>query len=275
MRRAVDLARPALDARPDKRLVGSSFGRAAPGYDGVAELQRQVGEDLLAKALAQPGSPGTIVDVGCGTGHCADRLLQVYPQARLIALDLSEGMLRQTRGRPDLEGRGWLVCGDAESLPLAAQTVDLVFSNLALQWCLDLPAVFAGFKRILRPGGVVLFSSFGADTLCELREAWRQVDDYSHVNEFAPKKTVETTLGAAGFDEFAVRSSLRRLDYPSVDALMRELKGLGAHNVTVNRPRHLTGKGAVRKMIAAYEALMPEGRIRGGFEIVNGYARKG
>ena len=275
MKRPVDQAYPVNESLPDKRLVGRSFSRAAPRYDQVAELQRRVGEELLADLLGSSLRPRTIVDVGAGTGHFAARLLERFPDARLIALDLAEGMLRQIRARPNVKERGWLVCGDAESLPLADRSADVVFSNLALQWCLDLSAAFAEFRRILRPGGIVLFSSFGAETLCELRQAWRQVDGYSHVNAFCPKETVKEALIRAGFDQTTVRGSTVALAYPNVDALMRELKALGAHNVTVNRPRHLMGKEAMRKMLAAYEDLMPDGRIRASFEFIRGYALRG
>ena len=273
LKRPADVKSSMYQSMPDKRLVGRSFSQAAPRYDGVAELQRRVGEQMLAGVPRFAPSPRTIVDVGAGTGYFAAGLLKAFPDSRLIALDLAEGMLRQVRARA--AERCWLVCGDAESLPLADESADLVFSNLALQWCLDLPEVFAEFRRILRPGGVALFSSFGAQTLCELRMAWRRVDAYSHVNAFYPAQTVEETLHAAGFAECSVESSVSRFYYPGVDALMRELKALGAHNVTFNRPRHLLGKGTLRKLIAAYQELMPDGQIMASFEVIQAYARRG
>lgn len=273
MKRPADVRTSAYQSVPDKHLVRRSFSQAAPRYDGVAELQRRVGEQLLADFSGSAPAPGAIVDVGAGTGHFAARLLKVFPESRVIALDLAEGMLRQVRTR--MSERCWLVCGDAESLPLADESVDLVFSNLALQWCSDLLGVFAAFRRILRPEGVALFSTFGAQTLCELRAAWGRVDAYSHVNAFHPARSVEEALYAAGFEECSVESSIIRLHYPGVEALMRELKALGAHNVTVNRPRHLTGKGALRKLIAAYQELMPDGRTAATFEVIQAYARRG
>jgi malonyl-CoA O-methyltransferase len=275
MKRPADHESFVYPSLPDKHFVGRSFSQAASRYDGVARLQRSVGERLLACLPRLASSPATIIDAGCGTGHFSARLLEVFPDARLMVLDLAEGMLRQAQARVSVAERCWLVRGDVESLPLADGSVDLVFSNLALQWCLDLPGVFAGFRRILRPGGIVLFSSFGAQTLCELRAAWGQVDTYSHVNAFCPMRTVKDALHTAGFGECFVESCVRRLHYPSVDGLMRELKALGAHNVTANRPRHLTAKGTLRKLIAAYEAQMPDGRIRASFEVVQGYARRG
>lgn len=274
MTHSTDVATGVHSASPDKRLVGRSFSQAASRYDRVAQLQRNVGESLLCELLERSAAPATIVDVGAGTGYFTARLLDVFPDSRLIALDLAEGMLRQIQARPNLAARSWLVRGDAESLPFAEQGVDVVFSNLALQWCPDLSTVFAEFRRVLRPGGIALFSSFGAQTLAELRQAWQQVDGYSHVNSFSSKEKLELALRAADFDEPTLWASTVVLEYPSVDTLMRELKDLGAHNVTANRPRHLTGKGTLRKMIAAYEAVMGGDPIRASFEILFGYARR-
>lgn len=259
-------------ALPEKRWVGRSFSRAAPGYDKVAALQRQVGEQLLARLQGLPSAPKTILDVGAGTGYCTARLAEIFPGADLIALDIAEGMLRTLAGRPVLaEARR--ICGDAECLPLQGQSMDLVFSNVALQWCADLPAALAEFRRVLRPGGRMLFSSFGAATLCELRDAWAQADAYSHVNAFASRESVEAALAGSGCGGFEVHGEQRVLSYPSVDALLRELKRLGAHNVTANRARHLTGKGVFRKMLEAYAASMADGRVKASFEIIYGYGK--
>ncbi len=268
----------ALDKRlaaalPEKRWVGSSFSRAASSYDQVAALQRQVGEQALARLREIPCAPGTILDVGAGTGYCTARLAKVFPDAAVIALDIAEGMLRILGGRPGLQGRVQRICGDGESLPLRDHGVDLVFSNLALQWCADLPAVLAEFRRVLRPGGAILFSTFGEATLCELREAWALADAYSHVNAFVSLASVEKALVNGGFGDVQASGERLVLSYPGVDALLRELKGLGAHNVTRNRPRHLTGKGVFRKMLDAYPVAMAEGRVEASFEIVHVLAR--
>jgi len=256
------------ESLPEKRWVGPSFSRAASGYDRVAALQRQVGEQLLAGLLESPFMPGIILDVGAGTGYCTARLAEQFPEAGLFALDIAEGMLRKLHGRPGLRGKVLRVCGDGESLPLRDGSVDLVFSNLALQWCVDLPAALAEFRRVLRPAGVMLFSTFGDGTLCELHEAWAKTDGYSHVNAFVPLASVDSALAGLGVAMFEAGSERRVITYPDVDALLKELKGLGARNLTRNRPRHLTGKGVFRKMLAAYPKSTPEGRIEASFEII-------
>jgi malonyl-CoA O-methyltransferase len=257
-------------ALPEKRWVGRSFSRAASGYDQVAALQRQVAGQLLTQLYAMPIMAETVVDVGAGTGYCTESLARSFPKANLIALDIAEGMLRTLSQREGLQGRAHRICGDAEALPLRDQSTDVLFSNLALQWCTDLMVVLREFKRILRPDGVVLFSTFGEATLSELRTAWAFADAYSHVNAFLSLDAIEQALSDAGFSDVRIEREHRVLSYRSVDALLRELKGLGAHNITQNRPRHLTGKGVFCKMLEAYAAT---GRIEASFETICVLAR--
>ena len=230
-----------------KTLVAHSFCMAASGYDTVAALQRSVGECLLSQRPPSQGI-GCILDIGAGTGFFSAHLESHYPGARIIALDIAEGMLLRARQR----FAGSLVVGDAESLPIASHSVDLVFTNLAIQWCNSLESALLEFRRVLRPGGWLLLSTFGPSTLKELRAAWACVDDYSHVNQFASLAVIEQALTASGFQNIQVEAQLRSIVYPDVIELMRELKGLGAHNLTAGRARHLMGKGSLARMIAAY-----------------------
>lgn len=260
------------DAQPDKRWVGRSFAAAAAGYDGVAGLQRAVGARLLSRLLAD-AAPAWALDVGTGTGWCAAALVQRYPAARVLALDIAEPMLRAARQRIGIAPGRYYLGGDAEALPLADGSVDLVVSNLAVQWCADLAQAFREFRRVLKPGGWVLLSTFGPGTLAELRQAWAAVDGYSHVNAFADAAAVVDAFREAGFIGAEVERETRRLVYPDVHGLMRELKGLGAHNVTAGRPRHLTGKRRLQNMVAAYPA-QDEGAVRASFEVIYGHAWK-
>ncbi|MFM8331879.1 MAG: malonyl-ACP O-methyltransferase BioC [Candidatus Methylumidiphilus sp.] len=257
---------------PEKPWVGRSFSRAAGSYDGVAVLQRQVGEQLLARLGDISPAPRAVLDVGAGTGYCTARLAALFPDADVVALDIAEGMLQTLQGRLGLPGRVLCLCGDGEALPLRAGSVDRVFSNLALQWCCDLPAVLAEFRRVLRPGGVALFSIFGAGTLAELRTAWAMADGYAHVNAFLSEDTVAAALAAAGCSAYALSGERRVLRYADVRALLRELKALGAHNVMRGRPRHLTGKTAFGRMLAAYPVCAADGGIAASFAVIYGVA---
>lgn len=234
----------------DKRKVKQAFSAAAPHYDGVAQLQREIGRALL-QPVAWGGQQGRVLDIGCGTGFLTGELLARSSCQELIALDMALGMLQTTRAKlhhPKLR----YVCADAEALPLATGSIDSVFSNVALQWCNDLHAVFTDIKRVLKPGGQLAFATFGHGTLQELKAAWASVDNYRHVNDFYEEAQLCEMLRQAGFG--AIHSE--RQDYPrrygSVLALMKELKQLGAHHVLPGRNPHVTGKATLQRMIAAY-----------------------
>jgi malonyl-CoA O-methyltransferase len=199
-------------------------------------------------------------------------LAERFPDAGLLALDIAWGMLRTFELRPGLQENALRICGDIETLPLRGRCVDVVFSNLALQWCPDLTAAMVEIRRVLRPGGLFLFSTFGESTLCELRDAWAKADHHTHVNAFVSIGAIEAALQQAGYADCSVISEHCAIGYASVEAILRELKNLGAHNVTLNRPRHLTGKGTLRKMMEAYAASMSPGPIEASFEIVYGQA---
>ncbi|QSA98771.1 malonyl-ACP O-methyltransferase BioC [Methylococcus sp. EFPC2] len=251
----------------DKRQVGRSFSRAARGYDNAAELQRRVGDGLIC-GLSGSRDLSVVVDIGAGTGYCTAHLHELFPGVRLIALDIAEGMLRKALEHPQLKEGCTPLCADAEYLPLRDASADLVISNLALQWCSNLTGVLKEFHRVLKPGGRLRFTTFGAQTLQELRAAWASVDAYSHVNEFRSRAEVERCLLDAGFSGAVVSSEGRRVEYAGVGHLMRELKELGAHNLTANRPRRLTGKQRFQGMVEAYETLTGCQRIWATFEIV-------
>jgi malonyl-CoA O-methyltransferase len=249
---------------PDKAEVRRSFGAASVSYDHVAALQRSVGERLLARHLSETLA-GTVVDLGCGTGFLTSRLARHPGDKQLLALDLALPMLQAARAK--LSGGALYVGADAECLPLRDRSVDWLFSNLALQWCADLPALCGELRRVLQPGGRLAFSTFGPQTLCELKAAWAQADDYPHVNEFFSPQTLHGALQQAGFRQVAVAAQLCVNRYESPLALMRELKCLGAHNAVTGRKRGITTRTQLRNMTAAYEQLRGEGGLPASFEV--------
>lgn len=254
---------------PEKHQVRRAFSRAAGRYDALAALQREVAQKLLAHLGQSALQPRRILDLGTGTGYCLPQLETLFPRARLIALDLAEGMLREAR-QSCATGRDlWLVNGDAERLPLAPASVDLIVSNLALQWCPDLASALRECARVLTPGGALVFTTFGDRTLGELRQAWAAIDDYSHVNHFVPEPVLRGALLGAGLALREFDAELRVAAYPDVFALMRELKGLGAHNVTVDRLKTLTGKRRLLAMASLYASTQREagGEVPASFEL--------
>lgn len=262
---------PALD----KRRLRASFEHAAATYDAAAVLQREIADRLLARLEVVRLRPRVILDLGCGTGYGLRQLGRRYPRARLLGLDIAETMVRRARAQSGLwgrmTGRCAFACGDAERLPLAPGSVDMVVSNLSLQWC-DPPAVFAEVGRVLRPGGLLMFSSFGPDTLRELRAAWGTVDAAPHVHGFIDMHDLGDMLVHAGFADPVMDMEHLTLTYASVQAVMRDLKQLGAHNVALSRARGLTGKSRFARFSAAYESQARDGKIPATYEVVYGHA---
>lgn len=234
----------------DKRKVRQSFAAAAAGYDKLASLQRQVGWDLLRR-FPLSGQEQVILDLGCGTGFLTRQLAADSSGQQLLALDIALPMLAASRRNyPAMSAQ--YVCGDAEKLPFADNSIDRIYSNLALQWTQDLSATLAAFQRVLKNRGSLVFATFGPQTLVELKAAWAAVDDYAHVNEFHAGAEIALFLQQAGFGGINVTSALYRSEYPDVENLMRELKGIGAHNVNRRRNPRPTTKTQLQQMINHY-----------------------
>lgn len=258
--------------RLDRRALRQAFDRAAQGYDAAAVLQREVGARLMERLQLTTLAPARILDLGCGTGHQLRALSARYPRAQVLGLDLALGMLAVARRRQGWLGRKPLVCADALRLPFAATRFDLVYCNLMLQWCDDLDQVLRELRRVLTPHGLLLFSSFGPDTLGELRRAWREVDGFNHVNRFIDMHDIGDALIRAGFAEPVMDVEHITLTYDNVHALMRDLKDIGAHNVTAGRGRALGGRRRIEQLTAAYEPFRRENRLPATYEVIYGTA---
>lgn len=236
----------------DKKAIAHSFSRAAPHYDSVAHVQRQVGEAMLDLLKASALKVDTALDIGCGTGALTVAL-ERYAQ-HITALDLAPGMLEVARHNDQRGVIKRFVCGDAEQLPFEAEQFDLIFSSFALQWCEDLDKVLSDVFTLLRPGGRFVFSVPVENTLRELKLSWRKADSrYHHVNEFMTVDAVKRSLDASPFTLMELQEKLNMVYYDTVRELTRELKTLGAHQVINNRTHSLTGKKTVFQMMSNYE----------------------
>ncbi len=256
----------------DARSVRSAFDRASSSYDHAAVLQTKVRKELLDRLQLVKLNPRLILDAGSGTGHASRALKRRFRRARVIALDVAPGMLHAATAQQRLFGRFDRVCADAARLPLADASVDLIHSNLMLQWCNDLDAVFAEFRRVLRPHGLLTFTTFGPDTLKELRAAWQAADGHTHVNRFIDMHDIGDALMRAGLAEPVLDVENYTLTYADARELMRDLKAIGAHNVTAGRRRGLTGRRRLDAMLAGYEQYRREGRLPATYEVVFGQA---
>lgn len=252
----------------DTQRVRASFDRASGGYEQAAALQARVRAELLERLALFKLTPQVAVDLGAGTGQGAQALRAAFRSSRVLALDSSPGMLRAARRRSGFFRRFERIVADAARLPLATASVDLVFSSLMLQWCDDLAGVLAEVRRVLRPGGLFACSTFGPDTLHELRASWAAVDADSHVNRFLDMHDVGDAFVRAGFAEPVLDVERVVLTYPDSLALMRDLKAIGAHNATRGRARGLTSRARMDKMRAAYELFRRDGRVPATFEVL-------
>jgi malonyl-CoA O-methyltransferase len=256
----------------DRRALARSFDRAGAGYEAAAQLQQQVRAELLERLQYFALEPQAILDLGAGTCQGAVALRRRFARARVIALDISSGMLRASP-RPGWPRRRFeRVCADAYALPLATRSLDLVYSNLMLQWCDRPELVFRELARVLKPGALLVFSSFGPDTLKELRLAWESVDHGIHVSQFPDMPQLGDAMMHAGLVEPVMDVEPHGLLYPDVYALMRELKRIGARNAASQRSRGLTGRDRLQRMISAYEQRRTAAGVPATFEVIFGAA---
>ena len=258
----------------DKTRVRHSFAAVSESYDSLAALQRMVGYNLIKRGSAGVAAE-TILDVGCGTGFITEQIRALSAHSSIIGLDIALPMLQVVRSKLAAEKQLSVVCADAERFPFRENCVDQVFSNLALQWCQDLDKVFSDVQRMLRPSGRLLFSTFGPNTLKELKSAWIRVDDHTHVNEFYSAEQLYQFLDNCGFNAIQVETRCYVSSYPDVLALMKELKGIGAHNASRGRNRQLTGKARLQSMMAYYDVFRSNGLIPATFEVIYISATRG
>jgi malonyl-CoA O-methyltransferase len=255
-----------------KRDVANSFSRAARHYDSVAGLQRDVGNRLMRRLDSVQREPATLLDLGCGTGYFCPELKRRFPGAQYIGLDLAQGMVDFARARLPEAGL-WLVA-DAEALPLASNSVDLIFSSLAIQWCHRPHHLFAELARVLRPGGRCVFTSLGPDTLWELRASWAAVDQHQHVNSFLPTAELQTATERLPGISLGLQGEIFRMEYQQVRELLSELKTLGAHNMNSDRPVGLTTRATLQGMLAAYEHWREDGMLPATYDVIFGELEK-
>ena len=257
----------------DRRAVVRAFDRASASYDAAAALQERVRNELIGRLNELKITPRSILDLGTGTGHGARALKRRFPKAQVVAVDIAPGMLERARRQSSWLRRFARVRADAYALPFRDGAFELVFSSLMLQWCDDLDAVFAEIARVLAPGGLLLFSTFGPATLAELREAWATTDDASnHVNHFFDAHALGSALMQAQLSEPVLDVDRIVEHYPDALSLMRELKAIGAHNVTQGRARGLTGRRRLSAMVNAYETLRRDGKLPATWEVIHASA---
>ena len=249
-----------------RRAVREAFDRAAANYDNEAGMQREICRRLFKLAGVYPPDIALrrVLDAGCGTGHALARLASLAPDVEVLATDFAPAMLQRARSEfPTAR----LICSDLEQLPLAAGTVDALWSSLSMQWC-EPHRVLAECARVLMPGGVAWIATLAPDTLRELRTAFRSVDDEEHVLQFMQPDAWLATAEAAGFIVKTWQRERIALRVPDVRGLIRHLKGIGAHRVAA-RPRRPLGKAEWRRLEASYERFrLNDGMLPATYDVL-------
>ncbi len=262
-----------MSALFDRRQLRRAFGRAAPNYAAVAALQREVEARLLEQLdYLDDRQPLRILDLGSGPGRAAGAMKKRWPKAEVIALDAALPMLREVPRHTRFWRPVRRVCADVAQLPLADQCADVIFSSLCLQWVENLPAVLSEFRRVLRSGGLLLFSTFGPDTLLELREAYRAAGEEPPLSPFAAIQQVGDAMLAAGFKDPVLDRDRYTLTYPDLRALMRELRAIGAGDARSARRRGLGGRARLERVTAHYETLRRDGVLPSTWEVITAQA---
>jgi len=253
----------------DKHRVAQSFGRAAKNYDAAATVQKWSGQQLINR-LKDDMSPQTVIDLGCGTGLQSVQLKQQFPRARVTGVDLSAGMLAYAQTSHADKPIDWLCC-DAENLAVQDSSQALVFSNFALQWCVDLQQTVAEIYRVLEPGGRFYFAVPGPETLWELRDAWAQINGDVHINRFFQSCQWQSALHRAGFRQIDLYSATKVEYHQSVRDLLISLKTVGANNSNNGKSKQLTGKSQFKRLYNGYEQYRTsQGKIPATWDIISG-----
>lgn len=266
----------------DAVQVRRAFRRAARGDANAAVLEREVERRMMERLDFIRCDPERILDAGCGAGRGMELLRRRYPRANLLGVDLASpsasghtGLLlervRHLLRRPER----FRLCADYSRLPLRAGSVDMVWSNLALAWAADPLEALRELHRVLTVGGLLMFSSYGPDTLKELKSAFAAISGHRHVHAFIDMHDLGDMLVASGFTAPVMDMEMITLTYAEVAALARDLKASGQTCAARDRQHGLMGRGAWQRMLAAYERERRDGRLPATVEVVYGHAWKG
>jgi len=254
----------------DKKWLINAFDRAAPHYDAAAKIQQEIRFRLLERLEFLLLKPQMIVDVGCGTGTLGRELQFRFPESQMIGVDISLGMIKEAQKH---DPHAQFLCADAMKIPLPDKSVDLLVSNLMLQWVDDYQQVFQEWARLLKPEGILLFTTFGPDTLHELQSSWAQVDGFAHVNRFVDMHILGDAIAATGFRHPVIDADRLTQTFPHVMNIMRHLKTIGAHNVNLERNRGLMGRQKFQAVLRAYETYRQNDIFPVTYEVIYGYAQ--
>jgi len=256
----------------------ADFSHAANSYDAAAVVQHTICDRTLERADMLNIHPNSILDIGTGTGRSVIGLQSRFPNSVIVANDLALPMLNMCVKNFSINQKCKFVCGDAQRLPFADSSIDLIFSTSTFQWCADLNQVLSECNRVLCTDGIIIFSSFGPDTLIELRNCWAQIDDLEHVHEFLDMHHIGDMLLANKFKDPVVDMEVITIEYQDLRQLLQDLKDTGSRSKFdaqfSNTSYGLMGKEKFKQLFKTYEKLRSDGgMLPASYEVIYGYAR--
>ena len=254
-----------------QRDIRRRFDRAAAGFDEADFVHTVTRDGLLERLDPMLVEARTVIDLGCGTGSACKQLGGRFRRARVVGIDLSANMLRELERKRSWRSKPAAVQADAAALPLADSSVDVVFANLLLPWIADPGTVFGEVARVLREGGLMLFSTLGPDSLLALRNAWQRVDTDPHVNGFPDMHDIGDAAVRAGLRDPVLDVDRLGVTYPDPAALFRDLTAAGARNSLRERSKSLIGRERFAAMSSALDSGRRDGVIHVELELVYGH----
>ncbi|MFK7794116.1 MAG: malonyl-ACP O-methyltransferase BioC [Gammaproteobacteria bacterium] len=258
-----------------REKVKTSFAKAATSYNEAAVVQKEILVRLLEKLkLLQRDPVDVLLDIGSGTGLASELLREYYGDSAYYAIDFAWPMLAWAKNDSKVNQQ-YAVCGDAEALPFQNNSLDIIFSASTFQWCNDIGAVFQESCRTLKDQGLLLFSTFGPDTLKELRHCFALVDDHSHVSSFIDIQSLGDGLLASGFGSPVMESEIITVEYSDPMQLLRDLQETGATNHLEQRARGLMTKQRLNSVLEEYKKfVLPNGKYPASYEVIYGHGWK-
>ena len=257
----------------------ADFSHAADSYDAAAIAQHTICDRTLERLDSLKLQPNTILDIGTGTGRSLIGLQSKFPKSVIVANDIALQMLNMCNQNTGINQNCYFVCDQAQQLPFADNSVELIFSTSTFQWCTDLNQVLFECNRVLCTDGILIFSTFGPDTLIELRNSWIQVDEFEHVHEFLDMHHIGDMMLANHFKDPVVDMEVITIQYQELRQLLQDLKDTGSRGKfdrkIAKTSDGLMGKKKYKRLVQAYEKFRTQnGTLPASYEVIYGYAQK-
>jgi malonyl-CoA O-methyltransferase len=253
------------------RDIRRRFDRAAIHFDEFDFVHAVTRDGLFARLQPMVIEAHTIVDLGCATGSACKALTKRFHGARVIGVDQSPKMLHLANRKKSWLAKYSFLEASADAIPLADQSVDIVFCNQLLPWVDDTGPIFAEVNRLLRKGGLFIFASLGPDSFSELRRAWQASDHGVHVNHFPDMHDLGDAAVRAGLSDPVLDVDRLSVTYENSAALFRDLTGSAARNCLTDRALSLTGKDRFAAMSQELQPLGSKATIELELELVYGH----